>query len=81
MDVNANNTNANASANAANAEQKPSYLSRINSFILQSKRVWQVLRKPSSEEFKATAKISALGILAMGAIGFLISDIIKILFK
>jgi len=79
MDVNANTSNT--GMNVVNTEQKPSYLSRINSFILQSKRVWQVLRKPSSEEFKATAKVAALGILAMGAIGFLISDIIKILFK
>ena len=77
MDANNNPGNA----QNPNAEQKPSYFSRFGSFILQSKRVWQVLRKPSSEEFKATAKVAALGILAMGAVGFIIADIIKILFK
>ena len=51
---------------------------KLGSFFLQSKRVWHVLRKPSGAEFKAVAKISALGILAIGALGFLISLIMKI---
>lgn len=59
---------------------KPSIKTRIGSFIVQSKRVWHILRKPTNEEFKGIAKISALGILAIGALGFLISDII-VLFK
>jgi len=57
--------------------EKPGMGRRIHSFILQSKRVWHVLRKPTSEELKMVAKVSAIGILALGAIGFLISDIIK----
>ena len=60
-----------------NDEPKVSLASRIGSFFVQSKRVWLVLRKPSTEEFKSIAKISAIGILAIGAIGFIISDIIK----
>ena len=54
---------------------------RVTSFYLQCSRVWQLLRKPTSEEFKAVAKVSALGILAIGAVGFIVSDIIKIFFK
>jgi len=54
---------------------------KLTSFYLQCVRVWHLLRKPTNEEFKAVAKISALGMLAMGAVGFLIADIIKILFK
>ena len=54
---------------------------KLTSFYLQCARVWQLLRKPTNEEFKATAKISALGILAMGAVGFIVADIIKIFFK
>jgi protein transport protein SEC61 subunit gamma-like protein len=54
---------------------------KIGSFVLQCRRVWSLLRKPTSEEFKSIAKVSALGILAIGAIGFLIADIIKIFFK
>ena len=51
------------------------------SFYLQCSRVWQLLRKPTGDEFKAVAKVSALGILAMGAVGFIVADIIKIFFK
>jgi len=54
---------------------------KITSFYLQCIRVWHLLRKPTNEEFKVTAKVSALGILAMGAVGFLIADIIKIFLK
>ncbi|MEK6889622.1 MAG: protein translocase SEC61 complex subunit gamma [Nanoarchaeota archaeon] len=52
--------------------------SKIKSFLLQSKRVWHVLKKPSKEEFLMVAKVSALGILALGALGFIISDVIKL---
>ncbi len=55
-----------------------SWKTRLGSFMLQSKRVWHVLKKPSSEEFKGVAKISALGIAAIGALGFLVSLIMKI---
>jgi len=54
---------------------------RIKSFILQSKRVWHVLKKPSSMEFKTISKVSAIGILILGAIGFLIADGMKLLEK
>lgn len=52
-------------------------LIRLRSFFFQSVRVWHVLKKPTSDEFKTIAKISALGILIIGLIGFLISDLIK----
>ena len=54
---------------------------KVKSFYLQCVRVWQLLRKPTNEEFKTVAKISALGILAIGAVGFLVADIIKVFFK
>lgn len=50
---------------------------KIKSFLIQCVRVWRVLRKPSSLEYKTVAKVSALGILALGLLGFLISLIIK----
>ncbi|MBM3230158.1 protein translocase SEC61 complex subunit gamma [Candidatus Pacearchaeota archaeon] len=52
---------------------------KIHSFIVQSIRVWHVLKKPSSEEFKMVAKISGIGILALGALGFIISDVITLI--
>lgn len=54
---------------------------KLTSFYLQCVRVWHLLRKPSSDEFKAVSKVSALGILALGAVGFIIADLIKIFFK
>jgi len=60
-----------------NNNLKPSVGSRLKSFFIQCQRVWHILRKPTSDEFKTVAKISALGILAIGAIGFIIADTIK----
>ena len=48
------------------------------SFFIKCKRVWQVLKKPSKKEFEQVTKVSAIGILVIGALGFLISIIIKI---
>ena len=60
-------------------QQKVSIGSRIKSFAIQSKRVWHVLKKPSNMEFKTVAKISAIGMLALGALGFIISDGLKVI--
>lgn len=64
-----------------NQEFKPGMGTKLKSFLIQSKRVWHILRKPTNEEFKSISKISALGILAIGALGFLIADIIKLFIK
>ena len=56
---------------------KPGVGTKLKSFLIQSKRVWHILRKPTNEEFKSISKISALGILAVGALGFLVADVIK----
>ena len=45
----------------------------IKSFISQCVRVWKILRKPNLEEFKTTSKVAALGLGAIGLIGFVIS--------
>ena len=36
------------------------------------KRVLQVARKPNKEEFMSTSKITALGLILIGVIGFII---------
>ena len=51
---------------------------KLTSFFQQCVRVWHVLRKPTYEEFKAISKISALGILAIGAIGFIMSILLGV---
>ena len=55
------------------------YTEKLKSFLIQSKRVWQILKKPSSAEFKTVAKVSAIGILALGAMGFIIQDGLRII--
>ena len=46
---------------------------KFKSFVAQSLRVWRILRKPSGDEFRLISKVSALGILALGLVGFIIS--------
>ncbi|MBS3156329.1 protein translocase SEC61 complex subunit gamma [Candidatus Woesearchaeota archaeon] len=45
---------------------------KLKTFIIESKRVLRVTKKPSKEEFIAVVKVSGIGILAIGLIGFLI---------
>jgi len=50
----------------------------LKRFIKKCKRVWRILKKPSKKEFQMTAKISAIGILVLGAIGFIIAIIVNL---
>ncbi len=50
---------------------------KLKSFYAQSLRVWRILRKPGADEYKLISKVSALGILALGLVGFIISTLIK----
>jgi len=45
---------------------------KLASFTEQSKRVWQITRKPSMQEFKIVAAVSAIGIGIVGLLGFLL---------
>ena len=49
----------------------------LKSFFIKSKRVWHILKKPGRKEFETIAKVSAIGILILGFIGFLISMFMK----
>ena len=53
-------------------------LINAKSFFFKSKRVWHVLKKPTKEEFLQVTKISAIGILIVGVLGFAISIIMNI---
>lgn len=45
----------------------------VQGFIRRSMRVLRVSYHPTSEEFNTTAKITALGMVLMGIIGYLIT--------
>ncbi|NTV24397.1 MAG: protein translocase SEC61 complex subunit gamma [Nanoarchaeota archaeon] len=47
-------------------------ISSLKTFIIECKRVLQVTKKPSGEEFKTIVKVSGVGILLIGAVGFLL---------
>jgi protein transport protein SEC61 subunit gamma-like protein len=48
-------------------------LSKLKSFIIECKRVWIISRKPTREEFKMIVKVTGIGMLIIGAIGFIIN--------
>ena len=47
-------------------------LTRLKTFAIESKRVFRLTKKPTKQEFWTMAKVSAIGILILGSIGFLI---------
>ena len=50
---------------------------KTKSFAIKCRRVWYSLKKPSKKEYAITAKVSGVGILILGILGFLISTIMK----
>jgi len=53
---------------------------KLASFFQQCVRVWHLLRKPSSEEFKTVSKISAIGLGLIGLLGFIITLIMNFVY-
>ncbi|MBT3465022.1 protein translocase SEC61 complex subunit gamma [archaeon] len=54
-------------------------MQKLKSFIIECKRVLKVTKKPTGEEFKTIIKVSLLGALLFGAIGFTIFIIKELL--
>ena len=46
---------------------------KLKTFLLESRRVLSVTRKPSKEEFLTTVKVTGIGIIVIGLIGFLLT--------
>lgn len=53
-------------------EIKPGKWEKVKRFIVECKRVLRVTKKPDAMEFKTIVKISGIGIVIIGIIGFLI---------
>ena len=51
----------------------------FNKFIKDSKRVLKVAKKPDKEEYWSLAKITVLGIIVIGVIGFIITMIASVI--
>ena len=54
-------------------------LQKIREFYRQSVRVFRITKKPSKEEYYAIMKVSGLGILLIGFIGFIIHVVEQLL--
>lgn len=52
---------------------------KIKSFLGECLRVLKVTKKPDAAEFKTTVKVSGLGILIIGLVGFVV-QMVKLLF-
>jgi protein transport protein SEC61 subunit gamma-like protein len=50
-------------------------------FFVKCKRVWHVLKKPTRKEFETIAKVSAIGVVILGVVGFFISMIMKMFIR
>ncbi|MEM2916561.1 MAG: protein translocase SEC61 complex subunit gamma [Candidatus Woesearchaeota archaeon] len=64
----------------AGGEAKPSRWQKIKNFLIECRRVLRVTKKPDSVEFKTIVKISGIGIVAIGLIGFLVHFIKELVF-
>ena len=60
-------------------EDASSWKYKIKSFVLESIRVLKITKKPDAVEFKTIVKVSGLGILIIGLIGFVV-QMFKLLF-
>ena len=59
-------------------EQRPSFFFKIKRFAIECKRVLKVTKKPDKLEFGVIVKVSGLGMVIIGLIGFIV-QMIKIL--
>ena len=54
-------------------------LEKLKNFINESIRVFKITKKPSTDEFKITVKVTAIGTLIIGVIGFIIHIISQLI--
>jgi len=62
-------------------DNKPSLIQRFKSFLVECKRVWQVTKKPNKKELSVIIKVTGIGILIIGAIGFIINIMWQIILQ
>ena len=65
--------------NKSGTLEKVSLSTKVKRKISEYKRVLRVTKKPNMEEFKSTVKVTGLGIVIIGLIGFTIAIIAQLL--
>ncbi len=61
-------------------EKKPSLFFKLKRFAIECKRVLKITKKPNKEEFKVIVKVSGVGMMIIGLVGFIIQMIKRLLF-
>ncbi len=59
---------------------KESRIENFREFLTECRRVLRITRKPDRDEFRTIVKVSGLGMLIIGVIGFLVSFLKEVLF-
>ena len=62
-------------------DEKPTLWNKFKAFVRECARVLKITKKPTKEEFKTISKVSGLGILVIGFIGFLVALVRSLLVK
>ncbi len=62
-------------------DEKPTLLGKLKNFVKECARVLKITKKPTKEEFKTISKVSGLGILIIGLLGFIVHLIDVLIFK
>jgi protein transport protein SEC61 subunit gamma-like protein len=55
------------------AAEKQTFLSKTKSFLLECRRVLKVTKKPNKEEFVTIVKVTGVGIILIGLLGFAVT--------
>jgi len=61
-------------------EEKPTWKTRLKSYLRECWRVLRVTKKPTTDEFQTIVKVAGLGMAVIGLIGFVISILKQLLF-
>ncbi|HEC87820.1 MAG TPA: protein translocase SEC61 complex subunit gamma [Thermoplasmata archaeon] len=54
---------------------------KLSEFFKSSRRVWRLSKKPDRTEYTQTSKITGLGIVLIGALGFLVMLIAELILR
>ncbi|MBD3259338.1 protein translocase SEC61 complex subunit gamma [Candidatus Woesearchaeota archaeon] len=52
---------------------------KIKSYFIECRRVLKVTKKPTRDEFKTIVKVSGLGMIIIGLIGFLVTMVAHVI--
>ena len=61
-------------------EERPTWKYKVKRFVSECSRVLRVTKKPDRFEFSTIVKVSGLGMIVIGLVGFLVQLIRQVLF-